>query len=65
MIEEAQEAAEAIGSRAGLVEELADLREVMAALMSTHCITDQEVAEAAAVKLEQRGAFDSGVWLVT
>jgi hypothetical protein len=52
----------------GGVEELADVREVMvalmAALMAARGITDQEVAKAAAAKLEQRGAFDSGVRLV-
>lgn len=65
LVEEAQEAAEAVGCREDLVEELADLREVIAALMAAREITDTEVARAAAVKVEQRGAFGSGAWLVS
>jgi predicted house-cleaning noncanonical NTP pyrophosphatase (MazG superfamily) len=63
LIEEAQEAAEVVGSRKDLVDELADLREVMTALMAVLKIGDQEVAEAAEAKREQRGAFASGYWL--
>ena len=65
LVEEAQEAAEAISCRKDLVEELADVREVMTALMSTHGITHQEVDDAAITKARRRGAFDSGVWLAT
>ena len=63
LIEEAQEAAEVVHSRKDLVEELADVREVIAALMAACGITDQEVADAAEAKVQRRGAFGSGVWL--
>ena len=65
MVEEAKEAAQVVGSREDLVEELADVREVMAALMAARGITDRDVAEAAAAKVLRRGAFDSGVWLIS
>ena len=63
LVEEAQEAAEVVHSRTDLVEELADVREVIAALMATAGITDHEVANAAVSKAEKRGAFRSGTWL--
>ena len=63
LVEEAHEAAEAIGSRDHLIEELADVREVMLAIMATQGITDQDVAVAAAAKALNRGAFEDGVWL--
>ena len=63
LVEEAHEAAEAIGSRDHLIEELADVREVMSALMATQGITDQDVAVAAAAKALNPGAFEDGVWL--
>ena len=65
LVEEAQEAADVVGSRDDLVEELADVREVMAALMTVRGITEQEVADAAAAKARARGAFASGVWLAS
>jgi predicted house-cleaning noncanonical NTP pyrophosphatase (MazG superfamily) len=65
LVEEAQEAADVVGSRDDLVEELADVREVMAALMTVRGITDQELADAAAAKAHDRGAFASGVWLAS
>lgn len=65
LVEEAREAADAVGSRGHLVEELADVREVMVALMAARGITDKEVAEAAIGKVQERGAFDSGSWLVS
>lgn len=65
LVEEAHEAADGVGSRDDLVEELADVREVVAALMTVRGITDQEVADAAAAKARDRGAFASGVWLAS
>jgi len=65
LVEEAHEAAEAVGGRGLLVEELADVREVVAALMDAHGITDEELSRAAADKVQQRGAFRSGAWLVS
>jgi predicted house-cleaning noncanonical NTP pyrophosphatase (MazG superfamily) len=64
LVEEAQEAADAVNHREHLVEELADVREVIAALMGAQGITDEEVNEAAVAKVQQRGAFHSGAWLV-
>jgi len=63
LIEEAGEAAAVVHSRTDLVEELADVREVIAALMAAGGITDQEVANAAVTKAEKRGAFRAGAWL--
>ncbi len=64
LVEEAHEAAEAVGSRDHLIEELADVREVMSALMAVRGITDQDVTVAAAAKALNRGGFEDGVWLV-
>ena len=63
LVEEASEAAEAVDSREHLVEELADLREVMTALMAAKEITDEEVAKATRDKMKLRGAFTKGAWL--
>ena len=63
LIEEAQEAAEAVHSRKDLVEELADVREVVAAIMAAVGITEHQVAERAVLKAQARGAFHSGAWL--
>jgi predicted house-cleaning noncanonical NTP pyrophosphatase (MazG superfamily) len=65
LCEEAREAAEAVGSRPQLVEELADVHEALAALMGATGITGEEVIAAAREKLRERGGFDTGVWLVT
>jgi predicted house-cleaning noncanonical NTP pyrophosphatase (MazG superfamily) len=62
-IEEAQEAAEVVHSREDLVEELADVREVVAALTAAGGITDHELAEAGVAKAQERGSFRSGAWL--
>ena len=65
LCEEAVEAAEAVGgTRAHLVEELADLGEVMAALMQAAGVTESEIAAAAARKAQERGRFNAGLWLV-
>lgn len=50
-------------SRKDLVEELADVREVIAALMAAGGITDHELAEAGVAKAQERGSFRSGAWL--
>jgi predicted house-cleaning noncanonical NTP pyrophosphatase (MazG superfamily) len=63
LVEEAQEAAQVVQSRKDLLEELADVREVIAALMAARGITDHELAEAAVTKAQERGAFHSGAWL--
>lgn len=63
LVEEAKEAAVVVRRRADLVEELADVREVIAALMAAGGITDQEVVEAGVAKAQERGAFRSGAWL--
>ncbi len=64
LVEEAQEAAEVVNSRDDLVEELADLREVISALVTARRITEQELVEAAERKRRERGGFGSGAWLV-
>ena len=65
LVEEAQEAAEVIGSREQLVAELADVHEVLVALMAATGITTKEIELTAAAKVRQRGGFDDGAWLVT
>jgi predicted house-cleaning noncanonical NTP pyrophosphatase (MazG superfamily) len=65
LCEEAQEVSEAVGSREHLIEELADLRQVISALMTVCGISDQEVTGVAVAKAEELGAFDSGAWLVS
>ncbi|MFN8031882.1 MAG: nucleoside triphosphate pyrophosphohydrolase [Mycobacterium sp.] len=64
LCEEAQEAADVVDDREKLVGELADLTEVMSALMKLRGIDDSEVVQAAKLKATQRGRFESGVWLV-
>jgi predicted house-cleaning noncanonical NTP pyrophosphatase (MazG superfamily) len=63
--EEAHEPAEALDSRENLIEELADLTEVMSALMAIRGIDQRDVVEAARVKAMRRGRFESGAWLRT
>jgi predicted house-cleaning noncanonical NTP pyrophosphatase (MazG superfamily) len=65
LIEEAHEAAEAVGDRERLLEELADVREVVAALMDVRGITGEDITRAATAKVQQRGAFHSGAWLLS
>ncbi|OBB19699.1 hypothetical protein A5761_00700 [Mycolicibacterium setense] len=63
--EEAQEAAEVVNDRDRLIDELADVTEVLSALLKCHGIKEQEIADATAAKTRQRGGFGSGTWLVS
>lgn len=63
LIEEAAEAAGAVDDRDALVEELADVTEVMAALMALRGIGQQEVFHAAMVKASACGRFETGAWM--
>jgi predicted house-cleaning noncanonical NTP pyrophosphatase (MazG superfamily) len=54
-----------VPSVAVLREELADLRQVISALMTVCGISDQEVTGVAVAKAEELGAFDLGAWLVS
>ena len=63
--EEAAEAAEVSRERDALVEELADVTEVMSALMARREISEQEVLDAARAKAIRRGRFELGVCLVS
>ena len=65
LCEEAQEAQEAIGSRRELVEELADVQEVLTALKNATGIADEEVARLAVTKARERGGFEGGAWLTS
>lgn len=60
LIEEAQEAAAA--GPDDLLEELADLSEVMAALMAAAGLSPQDVETARLAKRAQRGGFDGRVY---
>ena len=64
LCEEAAEVKAAIGDRASLVDELADLTEVMSALMTTQGIQQQEVLDAAERKASRRGRYETGAWLI-
>jgi predicted house-cleaning noncanonical NTP pyrophosphatase (MazG superfamily) len=63
--EEAQEAAEAIGSRDRLIKELADVTEVISALRKVNSISDDALAQVIRAKALQRGRFDDGTFLVS
>jgi phosphoribosyl-ATP pyrophosphohydrolase len=63
--EEAQGAAEAVEQCEALIEEMADLTEVMSALMAFHGIDPRDVAEAAQQKASRHGRFETGAWLTT
>jgi predicted house-cleaning noncanonical NTP pyrophosphatase (MazG superfamily) len=65
LLEEAQEVAEALGNRQALVEELADLTEVMSALTASLGIEQQEILDAAEEKALRRGVFETGAWVAT
>lgn len=61
LVEEAREVA-AARSRAELVEELADVAEVILALTAAHGIEAAEIEAARVAKRETRGGFDGRVW---
>ncbi|MGA0600751.1 nucleoside triphosphate pyrophosphohydrolase [Caulobacter sp. KR2-114] len=61
LVEEAREAA-ASGTRAELVEELADVAEVILALTAAHGIDAAEIEAARIAKRAARGGFDGRVW---
>ena len=63
LIEEAQEAAAALGDRAALVEELADVREVYEALLTHLGIRRDDVAQVGNRKRQERGGFTARTWL--
>lgn len=63
--EEASEAANAIGDRKKLIDELADVAEVVSTLMEVSGINEAEVAQAARDKAERCGRFQTGAWLVS
>lgn len=65
LCEEGQEVAEAIGHREKLIEELADVHEVISALMSAAGIERSEVVAAAKKKAMERGCFDTGAFLIS
>jgi predicted house-cleaning noncanonical NTP pyrophosphatase (MazG superfamily) len=61
LVEEATEAQTA-ASRAELIDELADVREVMIALAAVSGITDEEVEARRLAKRAERGGFDERVY---
>ncbi|MGV0717848.1 hypothetical protein ABQE93_20820 [Mycolicibacterium sp. XJ662] len=63
--EETAEAAAAVGNRAAVTEKLADVNEVVSALMKYHEIGHEELALAAQQKAAQRGGFEKGICLVS
>lgn len=60
LVEEAAEA-RAAGTRADLLDELADLREVMLALAETGGIAEHEIEARRVSKRDERGGFDDRV----
>lgn len=65
LIEEAEEVAASVTNRDDLIEDLADLTEVIAAVMKIRGIDGREVADAAAAKAGTRGRFETGAWLIS
>lgn len=65
LCEEAHEVFVASNDRAKLIEELADVSEVMSALMKLQGISERDVMMAAASKAKQYGTFERGTWLVS
>ncbi|MFW3122964.1 hypothetical protein MMAG44476_34811 [Mycolicibacterium mageritense DSM 44476 = CIP 104973] len=65
LCEEAQEAAGVVTDRERLIDELADISDVLSALLKSRGIDEQEVADAARAKALERGAFESGTWVVS
>ncbi len=63
--EEAQEVANAVGNRQALIEEMADITEVISALRNANNISDDELAQAITAKALQRGRFVDGSFLVS
>lgn len=62
IIEEALEVTQA-HDKQDMIAELADLAEVVESLKRYYCITDQEVAAEKALRYEQRGGFEQGVFM--
>jgi predicted house-cleaning noncanonical NTP pyrophosphatase (MazG superfamily) len=65
LCEEAHEARDAADYRESLIEELADLTEVMSALMALRGIEQYEVLDAAEKKAALHGRFTTGTWLTS
>lgn len=65
LCEQAQEAAGVVTDRERLIDELADVTDVLSALLKSRGIDEKEVADAARAKALERGAFASGTWLVS
>lgn len=63
LVEEAQEAA-AAASLDQLIQEIADVREVLDALMLAHQISENTVAEAQVQKRQARGSFQKRLKLI-
>lgn len=61
IIEEAHEVAQAV-SRQELIEELADLQEVMDALLAMHSISKENLSQVQEAKRAMRGGFTKGVY---
>ncbi|HWA62243.1 MAG TPA: nucleoside triphosphate pyrophosphohydrolase [Caulobacteraceae bacterium] len=61
LVEEARELAEAEGPQ-HVLEELADVAEVMAALIDAHGLTPQAVEAARIAKRAERGGFEGATW---
>lgn len=62
VVEEAKEICEA-ESKGELIEELADMQEVLSALYSVYKIECSEVTKTARKKRKERGAFDKKIFL--
>lgn len=65
LVEEVAEAATEIqeGNREGIIEELADLEEVLAAIKKNSNISSAEIEERRVKKKQTRGGFEKRIWL--
>lgn len=62
ILEESQEVFDA-KNNAELIEEIADVQEVIRVLLKTANISEEEVAKAQADKLQKRGSFEEGLFI--
>lgn len=62
LVEEAQEAVDAQSGN-DLIEELADVRDIVDALCTLHSITSEQIAQAQAARYQERGGFLNRVFV--
>ena len=64
IVEESHEVLGAAGSRAELIKELADLKEITEAVMKVYGISPSEVSKVKSKRKKERGGFDKRIFLL-